>query len=169
MDQSVFRKDTDKKVDCLCRAAVRKDVQWPWLWVDLYQFNSIYFNRRHMTQTGVTQFWLADWHCQWLSEPWSTAKASWHLFSWLLQVRPVRHSMSFRYCHCKYLCDSDPNDANAYLHTKWHLDPCSPLATTDMGQKLGRGCAPLGRGAGSPSNTMCPGPRPTCMPSLILV
>ena len=27
------------------------------------------------------------------------------------------------------------------------------------------GCAPLGRGAGSPSNTMWPGPRPTCMPS----
>ena len=25
----------------------------------------------------------------------------------------------------------------AYLHTKWHLDPSSRLATTDMGQKFG--------------------------------
>jgi len=31
--------------------------------------------------------------------------------------------------------------AEAYLHTKCHLDPYSRLATTDMGQKLGRGCA----------------------------
>jgi len=29
--------------------------------------------------------------------------------------------------------------AKAYLHTKWHLDPFSHLATTDMGQKLGGG------------------------------
>ena len=28
---------------------------------------------------------------------------------------------------------------NAHLHAKCHLDPCSRLATTDMGQKLGRG------------------------------
>jgi len=27
--------------------------------------------------------------------------------------------------------------AEAYLHTKWHLDPSSRLATTDTGQKLG--------------------------------
>jgi len=27
--------------------------------------------------------------------------------------------------------------AEAYLHTKWHLDPSSHLATTNMGQKLG--------------------------------
>jgi len=33
-----------------------------------------------------------------------------------------------------------------YLSTKWHLDPFSRLATTDMGRKLG-GCGPLG-GAG---------------------
>ena len=31
--------------------------------------------------------------------------------------------------------------AEAYLHTKWHLDPSSCLATTNMGQKLGGGCA----------------------------
>jgi len=38
-----------------------------------------------------------------------------------------------------------------------------------MGQKLG-GAVPLwGRGAGSPSNTMWPGPKPTCMPSFILI
>jgi len=27
--------------------------------------------------------------------------------------------------------------AHAYLHTKWHLNPTSRLAPTDMGQKLG--------------------------------
>ena len=32
------------------------------------------------------------------------------------------------------------------------------------------GCAPLGKGdLGSPSNTLWPGPRPTCMPSFILI
>jgi len=29
--------------------------------------------------------------------------------------------------------------AEAYLRTKWHLDPSSSLATTDMGRNLGRG------------------------------
>jgi len=54
-------------------------------------------------------------------------------------------------------------------YTKWHLDPCSHLAATDICQKLG-GSAPFGGGgAGSPSNTMWPGPRPTCMPSFILI
>ena len=33
-----------------------------------------------------------------------------------------------------------------------HLDPSSPSAATDMGQKLG--AVPLWKGAGSPSNTM---------------
>ena len=41
--------------------------------------------------------------------------------------------------------------AEAYLRNKWHLDPFSHLATI----------------AESPSNTMWPGPRPTCMPSFI--
>jgi len=51
----------------------------------------------------------------------------------------------------------------------WHFDPCSHLATTDMGRKL-EGAVPLwGRGAWSPSNTMCLGLRPTCMPSFILI
>jgi len=27
--------------------------------------------------------------------------------------------------------------AEVYLRTKWHLDPSSRLATTDMGRKLG--------------------------------
>jgi len=51
--------------------------------------------------------------------------------------------------------------------TKWHLDQFSRLATTDMGRELG-GCAHLG-GAGSPSNTVWPGPRHTCMPSFSLI
>jgi len=49
----------------------------------------------------------------------------------------------------------------AYLPTKWRLDPSSHLTTTDMGRKLGRGLCPLGGGrAGFSSNTMWPGTRP---------
>jgi len=44
--------------------------------------------------------------------------------------------------------------AEAYFHTKWHLDPCSHLATTDMGRKL-RGCALLGEGEVGPNLTQC--------------
>ena len=59
--------------------------------------------------------------------------------------------------------------AEAYLRNKWHLDPSSHLATIDMCLKLGCFALFLGRGAGSPSNTMWPGLRPTCMPSFILI
>ena len=44
--------------------------------------------------------------------------------------------------------------AEAYLHTKWHLNPSSRLATTDMGRKLG-GCAPLGERELCPHQTQC--------------
>ena len=37
--------------------------------------------------------------------------------------------------------------AEAYLHTKWHLDTSSRLATIEMGRKLGKGLHPL-RGEG---------------------
>ena len=60
--------------------------------------------------------------------------------------------------------------AEAYLHTKWHLDVSIPLATIEMGRKLGRGLRPLfGKGAGSLSNTVSSGPRPTSVPSGILI
>ena len=52
---------------------------------------------------------------------------------------------------------------------QWRLDPSSILATTDMGREVGGCCAPFGGGAGSPSNTMSPGLRPTCVPSGILI
>jgi len=43
------------------------------------------------------------------------------------------------------------------------------LAPIDMGHKEGGGCcAPFG-GAGSPSNTIWPGPRSTAMPSFIMI
>ena len=53
--------------------------------------------------------------------------------------------------------------AEAYLRTKWHPDPCSRLATTDMGRKLG--AVPLlgelgphltqrGQGGGQPSGIL---------------
>jgi len=61
--------------------------------------------------------------------------------------------------------------AEAYLRTKWHLDPSSRLATTEMDRKLGRGvlCPPFLGGSWLPSNTMWPGPRSTSMPSFILI
>jgi len=55
--------------------------------------------------------------------------------------------------------------AEAYLHTKYHLDPSSRLATIIMCRKLG-GSAPFwGGGAGSPSNTKSP----TSVPNGILI
>jgi len=58
----------------------------------------------------------------------------------------------------------------AYHYTKWHLDPSSRLATTDMSRKLGA-LPPFwaGRGAESPCNTMWHGPRLTSVPSGILI
>jgi len=43
--------------------------------------------------------------------------------------------------------------AEAYVRTKWHLDPSSCLAATDMGRNLG--AASLGGAAGSAPNTNC--------------
>jgi len=40
--------------------------------------------------------------------------------------------------------------AEAYLHTEWHLNLSSDLATTDIGRKLGWGSAPLGEGSWVP-------------------
>jgi len=58
--------------------------------------------------------------------------------------------------------------AEAYSCTKWHVDSSSRLATTDMGRKLG--AVPfLGGGSWAPTNTMWPGPRPTTVPSFILI
>ena len=63
--------------------------------------------------------------------------------------------------------------AEAYLRTKWHLDPSSHLPTIDVGQKLEvRGLCRLffgGRVAGSPSNTMWPASRPISILSGILI
>jgi len=58
--------------------------------------------------------------------------------------------------------------AEAYLRTKWHLDPSSRLATRDMGRKLGGSALFWGGGTGSPSNTMSLGSRPTSIPSGVL-
>ena len=44
--------------------------------------------------------------------------------------------------------------AEVYLSTKWHLDPSSRLATTDMSRKL-EGCAPFGEGELGPHPTHC--------------
>ena len=51
--------------------------------------------------------------------------------------------------------------AEVYLRTKWHLDPSSRSATIDIGQNWVGGCSLSWRGAGSPSNPMSSGTRPT--------
>ena len=55
--------------------------------------------------------------------------------------------------------------AEAYLHTKWHLDPFIRLATIYIGRKLGSGCSGpfLVWGARSSSNTLLLGPTPTSL------
>ena len=74
----------------------------------------------------------------------------------------------FNFCVCMrvHMC------VYLYIRTKWRLDTSSRLATIDMGAKI-RGLCPLfmGGGAGSPtpSNRVCPGPRPTCMLSFIVI
>ena len=58
-----------------------------------------------------------------------------------------------------------------YLRTKWHLDPSSRLAQQTWAE-IGRGAVPLGGWSwvpNSPSNTMWPEPRPTSVPSFILI
>ena len=60
--------------------------------------------------------------------------------------------------------------AEAYLHTKWDLDVSSRMATIKMGRRKLGALPPLwGVGAGSPSNTMSSEPRPTSVPSGILI
>jgi len=57
----------------------------------------------------------------------------------------------------------------AYLHTNWHIDASSRLATIKMVRKLGGSAPFLGNGAGFPSSTMWPQPRPTSMTSATLI
>ena len=56
--------------------------------------------------------------------------------------------------------------AEAYLHTKLHLDTSSRLATTDMGEDWGS-CAPLGELG--PYLTQCSRNEAAFMPSFILI
>jgi len=56
--------------------------------------------------------------------------------------------------------------AEAYVRTKWNIDPFSRLATIN-GPKIGGCCPPFL--AGSPSSKMSLWPRPTSLPSDILI
>jgi len=58
--------------------------------------------------------------------------------------------------------------AETYLRTKWYHDASSRLATIDMGQKI-EGCFPFFSGELGPHLTKSPGPRPTSIPSGILI
>jgi len=53
----------------------------------------------------------------------------------------------------------------SYQVASWSIQP---FGHNRYGPKIGD-CAPFGRGAGSPSNTMWWGPRSTCVPSSILI
>ena len=55
--------------------------------------------------------------------------------------------------------------AEGYLHIKWHVDPC--IWQHIWAENWGL-CPVGGGGAESPSNTMWPEPRPTCVPCFIL-
>jgi len=74
------------------------------------------------------------------------------------QLGPIQHKVAW---------------AEAYLHTKWHLDSYCHIAIWSQriwAENCGRGLCPFrGGGAGSPSNTLWPGPRPTYTPSFILI
>ena len=62
--------------------------------------------------------------------------------------------------------------AKAYQQSKLHLCPSGPssrLVTTERAKNLGGLCPLFVEGAGSPSNTMSSGPRPTSVPSAILI
>jgi len=60
--------------------------------------------------------------------------------------------------------------AVAYLHAKYRLHPSSRLAAINMGRKFVGALLPFwGGGAGSLSNTKSRGPRPTSIPSDILI
>ena len=108
-----------------------------------------------------------------------------------VSVKPLRRTLAYSECLCisgwqqghvgnKTASTETPTSRLGVLAGKVNLygihKKCSAvgeigdrLATIDrpMGRKLG-GSAPLG-GAGSPSNTMWPGPRPTSVPSGILI
>jgi len=59
--------------------------------------------------------------------------------------------------------------SEVYFPTKWHLDPSrQPFGYNRYGRQLGV-CPFWGRGAGSPSNIMWPEPKPTSIPSGILI
>ena len=58
--------------------------------------------------------------------------------------------------------------AEAYVPIKWHLDPSSSLATTDMGRKLGA-VPHWGREELGPHVTQCRLAKASCLPSSILI
>ena len=68
----------------------------------------------------------------------------------------------------KSITVSPPRPEPIYLPTKYHLDPSNRFVTRDIGRKL-EDVPVLVAGAGSLSNTVWPGPRPTFIPSGILI
>jgi len=107
----------------------------------------------HLTQCwfglGFSLYQVASWSIQSWAENWGLCPLLGR-GSWV----PIWHSVTW---------------VEAYLPAKWHLDPSSHLATTDIARKLGAPLPSGDGGAGSPSNIMWPGPRPSCVTSFILI
>ena len=59
--------------------------------------------------------------------------------------------------------------AEDYLRVKYHVDPSGRLATINMGRNVGAPSPFWGGRVGSPSNTKSHGPRPTSIPSGMLI
>jgi len=67
---------------------------------------------------------------------------------------PITTSAAFPYVVILLSASTLLNWGEAYLHTKWHLDPSSHLTIADMGQKLGAP-PPFGRGELDPHLILC--------------
>ena len=59
--------------------------------------------------------------------------------------------------------------AEAYLHSKWHLDPSNRLATTDMGQNVGAAVPLLGRELGAHLTQFVARAKRTSMPNFVMI
>jgi len=59
--------------------------------------------------------------------------------------------------------------AEAYLCTKWHLDPSNRLATTDMGQNVGAAVQLLGRELGAHLTQFVARAKRTSMPNFVMI
>jgi len=127
-------------------------------------------------KSGVCRFWEGELgpHVTQCSLAWAEAylRTKWHLdpSSPLAQQTWAEigggETVAFGSGMGPHLTQWCPGEV--YHRSKSNLDPSSRLATTNMGRKWGV-VPPFWEGAGSPSSTIWHGPRPTSIPSGILI